>query len=164
MSVTVRSGACTSPGWRVDGEARVPLANRGPFAATSRSRSLAPASERLATTRSAPAGAASMTSWILRSTSLTCAARPALGAGSPLATSWGSRTEPTSTSVTGHAARADVSVSGANAAYRGMAPLRNAAPTPAPGPTAWTHTPWEARCSPSRPGTESNFLAAAART
>ena len=54
----------------------------------------------------------------------------------------------------------------AGAVERGIPGLgpRKAPPTPAPGPTDCTHTPWVARSSPSRPSWASNFLAAAALT
>src|SRR5450759_3555156 len=41
-------------------------------------------------------------------------------------------------------------------------PLARAAPSAAPGPTAWMHPPWLATCSPSRPREASNLLAPAA--
>ncbi len=79
----------------------MPGPNAGPSAATSRSRSVRPESERLATMMFAPFGAALAIEAIRASIARTWSAT-GVSVRSAVATSSGSRTLPTSTTATGH--------------------------------------------------------------
>lgn len=158
-AVTVRSCAWARPGCLVEGESISPGPKCGPLATTRRNRSAMPASARLATTTSAPPGAAATTSPIRVSMAVICSARLAVGRVSPGATP--SRRLPTSTIERGQALTCSSTVLGSKAVQWSTVPSERAAASAAPGPTARMHWPPLAAESPSVPKVASNFVALA---